>query len=957
MSTKTLRKRIALVAVSALGFGLLATAPASAATTARTATANVSNGTLQAGVSGTLCTITLSAAFDASEADTLEISAVTGPIGGVVTWTSVGGTALTANTTTVGGSAENLVADTAGTDGSATAAIVGSASKPGVYNFDWAGAGTCTVTITASTSGTTALVATQSASAGVAAAANTVTLTRSGASAADTDGQVLGQFTASADYTDAPLTTVFGKVTSTTDLAAVTVGGSEATKTFAIARTNLAAGSYTVRFWVDVNANQLYESSELSTTATFTVAGAASAIAVSLDKAGRSNVSGHQTFTVTATVTDADGNGSAATLYISETTTAGVDESLSYTNIVDDTPLARVGTSNTYVGTFAVDTSAIADVTTTGITVADATDLTSTATIKGTATLSVYTFGALDATAGTAVITANDAVGIGSYTSGVRQTRTGSVATDGALTVDTAITTITYTGLATAGDEGEYVFASHAPSAATTCATSGSSYVKVLADLSFTYTIAATCIAAEAYTVTFTGTNEAAIVTTFAAPTYTWTTSPGASFKAVNGSTNSIVGILADQFNRAQASKAVTATVTGRNPSTTALTTNAAGQVTWTGTDTSTSTLLLTDSVVFNYNYTGPAGTNVAVASTARVITFAATAVAVGTIVLVDNNSGNSQAIDQAESTPGVPAAYTTYTATLKTSTGAPVTSGVLVTFAGGANDKFVAGNVGVTDTAGQATVTVYRQKTGYAAITATANGVSSNTNGDVEWVNTDAAARYVSVSAPSSVVAGGVGTVVATVTDRWGNAIQTGVTVTFGLTGNGRILTNAAGTTNIYGQDQIQVTSNAAETGVMTITATITGNQSADAAGYVGTAVVAGVTAGDKSPKTTTVTFTKDTSTSTADALLALAQALGTRDQASATVDAAAEATDAANAATDAANAAAEAADAATAAAQDASDAVAALSAQVSEAIAGLKKQLVSLTNLVIKIQKKVNA
>jgi methyl-accepting chemotaxis protein len=73
--------------------------------------------------------------------------------------------------------------------------------------------------------------------------------------------------------------------------------------------------------------------------------------------------------------------------------------------------------------------------------------------------------------------------------------------------------------------------------------------------------------------------------------------------------------------------------------------------------------------------------------------------------------------------------------------------------------------------------------------------------------------------------------------------------------------------------------------------------------------------------------------------------------------IDAAAEATDAANAATDAANAAAEAADAATAAAQDASDAVAALSTQVAEMIGALKKQITALTNLVIKIQKKVKA
>jgi hypothetical protein len=83
-----------------------------------------------------------------------------------------------------------------------------------------------------------------------------------------------------------------------------------------------------------------------------------------------------------------------------------------------------------------------------------------------------------------------------------------------------------------------------------------------------------------------------------------------------------------------------------------------------------------------------------------------------------------------------------------------------------------------------------------------------------------------------------------------------------------------------------------------------------------------------------------------------------------SAAIDAANEATDAANAATDAANAAAEAADAATAAAQDAQAAaqdaqaaVAALATQVATLMASMKAQITSLTNLVIKIQKKVKA
>ena len=75
------------------------------------------------------------------------------------------------------------------------------------------------------------------------------------------------------------------------------------------------------------------------------------------------------------------------------------------------------------------------------------------------------------------------------------------------------------------------------------------------------------------------------------------------------------------------------------------------------------------------------------------------------------------------------------------------------------------------------------------------------------------------------------------------------------------------------------------------------------------------------------------------------------------AALDAATEAAQAADEATKAATAAAEAADAATLAAQSAVDAVTKLSAEVATLIASLKKQITSLTALVIKIQKKVRA
>jgi hypothetical protein len=71
----------------------------------------------------------------------------------------------------------------------------------------------------------------------------------------------------------------------------------------------------------------------------------------------------------------------------------------------------------------------------------------------------------------------------------------------------------------------------------------------------------------------------------------------------------------------------------------------------------------------------------------------------------------------------------------------------------------------------------------------------------------------------------------------------------------------------------------------------------------------------------------------------------------------AAEEATAAANDATDAALSAAEAAEAATAMAQEAVDAVAELSAEVTKLISALRAQITTLTNLVVKIQKKVKA
>jgi len=211
----------------------------------------------------------------------------------------------------------------------------------------------------------------------------------------------------------------------------------------------------------------------------------------------------------------------------------------------------------------------------------------------------------------------------------------------------------------------------------------------------------------------------------------------------------------------------------------------------------------------------------------------------------------------------------------------------------------------------------------------------------------TAANARFVTLTGAAAGVANGDAIpLTAKVTDRYGNAVS-GATLTIAATGVGVMLggsTIQSYTTDSTGTFTFQGTSLAANggTGTFTVTATNTADY-ASTAGKVGsTSVESTLAAGNSSAKV--------------DVVFAAGNSV-TLDAAQAASDAAAEATDAANAATDAANAAAEAADAATAAAQDAADAVAALSTQVSEMVNALKKQITALTNLVIKIQKKVKA
>jgi trimeric autotransporter adhesin len=974
MSTKTLRKRIALVAVSALGFGLVSVVPASAA--AITATAVTTGAVATAGSQSTLVTLTTTSAA-LTTADTIELS-LTGPVGGQIRLANT--KAGVDDVLVVGAAARNWAPAATATT------IVGTANIPGKYTLTFAPtAGTVASTIfvaPAQTSALQASVLTDSVNGSIYLVGSdnpTIVVTRPAGSA----GNVAMQVISSADAGLAP-GTYFTAAGATGQTTLTSRDGLSSAITMATsAGTWDTAGAYSVRVFVDANGNGLFDASEANSTIALTLAGAPDSSTVSLDRSSVGTAGG--TVTATVTVVDVNGNptygnntltpsfrNAAAVVTPGANTLERVTMSGSAgaaAGIVSGN-LTRVGTTNTYTGTatYANHADAVggsfrltSSVAGTGVTAAfasfsifdDAAATLTRVSLASASGLYVGTPGAATystvipvSTANATAATANVAVRAGVTVTSLPFTVVGTANKTYAITAvlsgtsDTARIAVPTTVRTLADGTAVFTVTNSAPVAS---ATTGSDVVEITINdsgntLKSRYTISWTPVSA------------------------VWTLSPisATNARVLEKSTNRVTGVLRNNFGAVLANTAYTVSVTGRNVTASSGITDANGVATaYTLTDTATTSYATvggfpTDTVTF-----ASVGTTALPAATASVtFTYVAALAAVGSVAVTV--AAGDVTIDQVLADPSAPTTVD-YTATVRLASGAVAGSGVLVTFTGSEDDLFLNGiNTGVTDANGQATVKVWRNKVGNQTITATANGVSGANAVAKRWLNTPNAqtdVRNIALSAPQTSVGGSAATVVATVTDRWGNPVR-GATVSWLISGVGRLVAGvtSATTTDANGQAQTQVTSLPSESGVTTLTVSQTGGQTADLAGFVGAVRVAGVTAG-MSRASTTVTITKDTSTSTADALLALAQALGTRDQASAAIDAAAEATDASNAATDAANAAAEAADAATAAAQDAADAVAALSTQVSEMVAALKKQITSLTNLVIKIQRKVRA
>ena len=256
--------------------------------------------------------------------------------------------------------------------------------------------------------------------------------------------------------------------------------------------------------------------------------------------------------------------------------------------------------------------------------------------------------------------------------------------------------------------------------------------------------------------------------------------------------------------------------------------------------------------------------------------------------------------------------------------------------------------------TTGDITFIGFATAPGAIKFTVTSGTVSSEA---AMWIAapTGTAARTIAISGAATGTANGDGVPMSvTVKDRYGNLVGS-VLITTSASGVGNFTgggTTQSYTTDATGTYTFLATSLVSAGGSGTFSASIAtaGTDATSAAGYYGSTEVESTVAAGVATASQAVVFAAGQNKAEAAA--------------EAATDAAAEAIDAANAATDAANLAAEAADAATVAAEEARDAADAataaveeLATQVATLMAALKAQITTLANTVAKIAKKVKA
>jgi hypothetical protein len=865
MSTKTLRKRIALVAVSALGFGLMSVIPANATEVATDIDA-----------------ITVASSMPSNRT-------------GV---TAVFNNTITFNATAVAGDVPVIASHLI--------------SKPATS--------TAVVTLAFGSAGTSDLVT------------GDITPIAAGTTTAAATADIVP---ANGEYADGETLVL--------------------TSTF----TPDVVGTYELLTWYDVNDNGGLDTGETTGSATITVVASTDAVTAALvhyNSSAQADADGNGSL-VKVTLTNSAG--AAASLGAFETLTASVSAGVVY-KINNSTANAdassvvlrradfdRLGRAwlnltsadagsqvLTVAGSTGSAVSAISQTLTTTY-VAAAGDIATLVTVGNTTGVAVTTANVYDTTAGAWTVNPLK-------TTSVAFASTATVATPAAV-IAVVMTDVSgrITGLATA--------------AYTTTTTASATGVVGYTAPAFT-PLAAT----NNYTVMF-GTdsdNTITVTATAGAPAASTdvTRDQASTLRVAPAAAVTVSAVWKDKFGVAAPNEAVAVSIAGRNAqvATQNSVTDASGRVTFTYTDAPLAGVTATaDTITFN----GPSSADVT-------FTINWAAVTVGTVAIntPDTTAGVNNVVKATASpinagSSGASATLVAISADVTDANGA-VYAGIPVTFTvAGTGAAILSTKVTTyTDSTGNATSSIYGWVTGTYTITATAGGKTST--GLISFASsTDTNARIVTASVAGNIVTGKV-------VDRYGNPVS-GVTLyattaspaNIGGTFVSGVATNAAGTSSwvVTGSGDVTVSAvNPASPAGTTFGQTCA---AATKTSCASTAVA--ISASTVGTATTAETFVGSSfaPAGVASATVTVAADTATQDAAQAASDAAAEATDAANAATDAANAAAEAADAATAAAQDAADAVAALSTQVSEMVDALKKQITALTNLVIKIQKKVKA
>jgi hypothetical protein len=893
MSTKTTFKRIALVAVAALGLGVLSSVPASAARTMVAGTNNITS---------------ISVSTDAAPvAGDLGVSSLH-----TITWTSDSSTSLNINPSVI-----LKTMPLSGMSSATTSSALSSASAiTDAASGTWR---TFTATAVTSTNPTGHDVVIDTGTANIWPSSTSEELTLATANAA---GNKTGKSYLHAHYA--------------------------------------VAGTYVWTMWDDQNVDGIVNGTEFSMDYTVVVGSASTAsVAVATTTAYNastvtkvSTTSGNSGALVKLALKDAAGN--AVAPGVGASVTVAVNGSAVIAKVND--AAAGAGTSQSYqlgAGDFDGSGNAYINVTNT---VAEGVTLTTTGNGWGTFTPASnlgLTFTAVTTGSGTAFANLATPVGLKTLTAGsnysynylgasikIATNSTSSAVTDNINVEDTA-------GYLTGKAGADYDVLK--AGAATTGGTQ-----------SFTMP-AKTTSGVVALTLTINGGGSTTIRSAAASAYVVAVYSPTvAAQRAATATAVSMTVRVKDEFGGVVNGILVTGTISGRN-STVAIpsvATNASGIATLAYTDASTSTSSMRDVATLT----------VASATTSATVTTDFTADAtlgVSTVLLTSNQTDADGATLtsydnwQINAGDGAQGTLQTVTATVKDANGVAL-SGIPVVFTvAGSGVAIPSNKVTIyTDSTGTVAGKVYAWITGKYVVTATA-GTKTDTV-DTHFAQEDGATyvRTFTLAQTSDRV------VTVTAKDRFGNLAK-GASFTATLSGDNFFGTGtnvATGTTAADGTIKFVVGDSSAEV-KMTVQAggsasygqtdalkgTVSTNDPLDVftAATVGTAITAEVGVG----------ASLDAAGKNSDSITLPASANAATAVSQAAADAAAEATDAANAATDAANAAAEAADAATAAAQDAADAVAALSAQVASLISGLKSQLTALTNLVIKIQKKVKA